>query len=194
MDMVWSKAFYALKSNVTSIVNFYVFRTGIFQQSSEFEHCVVNIRTQFLQPWRFRQHLTLRHQRQPTNYRHQNPGYYSFTSHPKIRQFHDRCLLLICVNRLLFCVVRCGQCGHWNCGSLPHSNRIWLIMFFLQRYTFPHLGHWNDPDWEADPVLGPDHLFTLSAPQTPPAMTVGNCCSSFSNCVIWSSRKLKLLL
>ena len=80
MDMICSRAFYALKRNVTSIVNFQVFRTGIFQQSSEFEHCVVNIRTQFLQPWRFRQCLPLRYQHQPTNYR---------TSKPRILQFHQ---------------------------------------------------------------------------------------------------------
>jgi hypothetical protein len=101
-------------------------------------------------------------------------------------QFHCRCLLWICVNRLLFCVVRCGQWGHWNCGSLPHSNLIWLIMFFLQRYTFPHPGHWKDPT--------PDHFLTFSTPHTLPTVILVGGCSPQSNWVTCSSRKFKLLL
>jgi hypothetical protein len=42
-----------------------------------------------------------------------------------------QCLLLMCISRLLLCLVRCGQYGHWSWGSLPHSSLKCLNMLFL---------------------------------------------------------------
>lgn len=47
------------------------------------------------------------------------------------------------VRRLLLRLVRRGQCGHWNCGSFPHSNLRCLVRLPLLMYTFPHWVHRN---------------------------------------------------
>lgn len=47
--------------------------------------------------------------------------------------------------KLFFCVVLCGQKGHWNCGSFPHSCLTWRSKVFFHWYTFPHAKHVNRP-------------------------------------------------
>lgn len=41
--------------------------------------------------------------------------------------------LSTCLTRLLLCLVRWGQYGHWSCGSFPHSSLRCDIKFFFHR-------------------------------------------------------------
>lgn len=49
----------------------------------------------------------------------------------------------MCFFRLHFCLVRLGQNGHWNWGSLPHSSRWCLTNDVFHRYFLPHALHLN---------------------------------------------------
>lgn len=60
---------------------------------------------------------------------------------PYIFWYDSICLQYICDRRLLLCLVRSGQWGHWNWGSFPHSNLRCLIRFPLFEYPLPHCGH-----------------------------------------------------
>jgi hypothetical protein len=59
--------------------------------------------------------------------------------------------LLICLRKLPFCVVRCGQKGHWNWGSFPHSClRCWLSEGRCW-YTLEQLGQLYGPLYRSLP-------------------------------------------
>jgi hypothetical protein len=64
---------------------------------------------------------------------------------------------LICFFRLHFSLVRLGQNGHWNWGSLPHSSRWCLTNDVFHRYFLSHALHLNP----SMPGTGWQYLGTL---------------------------------
>jgi len=67
--------------------------------------------------------------------------------------------------RLYFCLVFLGQSGHWNWGSLPHSNLVWRRKVWRLPYHLPHVTHSNDEAeleskvWAVCEVYFPNCLF-----------------------------------
>lgn len=57
----------------------------------------------------------------------------------------SRCMRSMCRAMCIFCLARYTQCGHWNCGSLPHSHFWWFRSDDLSLYTRPQSGHANPP-------------------------------------------------
>lgn len=57
--------------------------------------------------------------------------------------FLSGCNAHICLIRLSLYLVRCGQYGHTNFGSLPHSTSICRLRWCLCLYRLPQFGQTN---------------------------------------------------
>lgn len=66
--------------------------------------------------------------------------------------FSNAWRLFICLRKLPFCVVLCGQKGHWNWGSFPHSCfRCWLSDGRCW-YTLLQFGQLYGPPYRSLPI------------------------------------------
>lgn len=55
------------------------------------------------------------------------------------------CCLCMCLMWWDFRLHFCGQNGHWNMGSFPHSHSVCLWRESFRTYVRPHLSHGNTP-------------------------------------------------